>query len=116
MHEPIHRAHQPPGEQGDIKSKMARVLINRFFLRREQVDQQGCQSLPVEVFRHRAIAGTEAAAAAAMREQDNAVCAGWPPQCTFQMDGATGNMDALFANLRMLRWSHRGTRPLRAAG
>ena len=67
----IHHAHEPPGEQVDVEAKTPRELIDGVLLRRQQVEEQGGLPRFLERLGDEPIAGTEAAAAAAVREKDD---------------------------------------------
>ena len=66
---PPRRVEQPFGKEADVEPVLARVKIDRFFLGREQVEQQRGQPGVIQPARHKLIAWTVTTAAAAVRKK-----------------------------------------------
>jgi hypothetical protein len=69
---PVRGEHYTAPEQVDVETVLAREHVNRLFLSSEQIEQERPESVGLQELSDRAIPATESAAAAAMREDDEA--------------------------------------------
>ena len=69
--EPVDGGGQAFCQQRDIEAKLAGALIDQIFLLGKQIEQQGGETSLLQHAGHIAIAGAEAAAAAAVSEEDD---------------------------------------------
>ena len=89
--QPVGRRDQPPGEQLDVEDVRAVPLL----LGGEQVDEQRAQPGLVEHLGDVAVAWAVAAAAAAVREDDDCPGSGGHGEVTLDRHGPGGNDDVL---------------------
>src|SRR5687767_1176646 len=69
--QPVGHRYQPGAEQGDVEAVLARALVDRVLLRRQQVKQEGGKPSILQCRRDLPVARTEATAPAAVREDDD---------------------------------------------
>src|SRR5690606_32970598 len=82
------------GEQADVEAQARVAAIAALFGWREQVEEQGADAAPHDLVGDKAVARAQAAAAAAVREEHDAPCAGWQPDLAGQrcVRGADGDV------------------------
>src|SRR4051812_17787205 len=67
---PVGSQNDPPTKPFDVEPELARMHVDCFFLRRQQIEQKGAAMARFEEFGHGAIAAAESTAAATVREDD----------------------------------------------
>jgi hypothetical protein len=80
-----------------VEAQFAGLLVDGFFVGGEQVDQQGCQMCFLQDPRDELVAAAEAAAAAAVGEEDRAEGVVGDGEFSFQQDAISGNFNGIDA-------------------
>ena len=83
--DPPSRAHQALCKQTDIEAQLRSPLVDCFFFQGEQIEKQSGNSARSQNFSHVLIAGTQAAASAAVSEKNNPDGRRGKPQDSFQL-------------------------------
>jgi hypothetical protein len=82
-------------EQIDVEAEVARAKVDLLFLRGQQIEQQRANARRLKRTRDELIARAVPAAAAAVREEDDAARAGGQTQLSFQSNVPGWNADVL---------------------
>src|SRR5581483_9509111 len=95
LSQPAARGDAPSRQLVDVESQLGRLFVDQLFARRQQVEQERSQPRFIEDVCDEAIAWAQAAAAAAVCEQDQRMSAGGQCQMSFDFTGCQRDRDLL---------------------